>query len=324
MTRAWVLTDYGQLAWQEKPIPEGRGLLLRVVATGICGSDLGVYTGSPSMRARWRPPLILGHEVAGVVEEGPPHLLGQAVAVHPAIPCGHCPQCRAGRPHLCPHRLHLGFHLPGGLAPWIRMPEAQLYPLPSHLPPWKGALAEPLAVALHAVNRAGLLPGEEVLLLGGGSIGALLAWILTNKGARVLLVEPNALRARALETMGLVERAASYGDELPAQTFPLVLDTVGTGESLAQALRATAPGGRVVVLGLAGQEAPLNLQDLVLGERTVLGSYLFTQEEFAEAIGHLGALPDSLVRLWPAEQVQEAFQALLQGRVGEPKVVLVW
>lgn len=151
--RAWVLHDYGRLVLEEAPTPQGEGVLVRVVAVGVCGSDLSVYKGSAAMRARWHPPLVLGHEVAGVVEEGPPHLLGRAVALHPAIPCGTCGQCQAGRPHLCPRRIHLGFHLSGGLAERVRIPEAQAYPLPPGLPAWKGALAEPLAVALHGVNR---------------------------------------------------------------------------------------------------------------------------------------------------------------------------
>lgn len=322
--RSWVLVDYGELVLEEGSLPQGKDPLVRVVAAGICGSDLGVFKGIPSMRARWQPPLILGHEVAGVVEEGPPHLVGRAVAVHPAIPCGNCPLCRSGQHHLCLQRQHLGFHLPGGLAQWIRIPEAQLYPLPPHLPPWKGALAEPLAVALHGINRGNPPPGARVLVLGGGAIGGLVAWLLSDRGVRVFLLETNVSRARTLEALGLTEEVLESPDALPQMDFPLVLDTVGTAETLSHALSASAPGGRVVVLGLSGQEASLNLQDLVLGERSVLGSYLFTREEFSEAVQLLSKLPDDLVRLWPAERTPEAFQELLQGRVREPKLVLVW
>jgi D-arabinose 1-dehydrogenase-like Zn-dependent alcohol dehydrogenase len=113
-------------------------------------------------------------------------------------------------------------------------------------------------------------------------------------------------------------------EDLPSNTYPLVLDTVGLEATLVQALRALAPGGRAVVVGLSGLEAPLDLQDLVLREKAVLGSYLFTPDEFQEAITLLPGLPEALFRLWPAERAEEAFLALLEGEVPEPKVVLVW
>ncbi|GAA6751949.1 L-idonate 5-dehydrogenase [Thermus antranikianii] len=320
--RAWVLRDYGSLDLEERPLPQGEGVLLKVVATGICGSDLSVYKGTPAMRNRWQPPLVLGHEVVGIVEEGPSHLQGRAVAVHPAAPCGSCGECQQGKPHLCPKRVHLGFHLPGGLAEWIRVPEGQLYPLPPGLPAWKGALAEPLAVALHGVKRAGPLPEGEVLVLGGGAMGSLVAWALKRQGAGVALVEPHKGRAELLMALGLADRVLSIWE---ADTnFPLVVDTVGSESTVSQALRASSPGGRVVVLGLGSLEAPLNLQSLVVGEHSLLGSYLFTPEEFSEAVDCLKLLPENLVRLWPAERAQEAFLALLEGRIPEPKVVLEW
>jgi len=322
--RAWVLQDYGSLSLEERPLPEGPGLLLRVVATGICGSDLSVYKGTPAMRARWRPPLILGHEVAGIVEEGPEALLGRAVALYPALPCGVCETCQAGRPHLCPSRRHLGFHYPGGLASWIRVPEGLAYPLPEGLPFWKGALAEPLAVAWHAVRRAGPEPGEKALVLGGGAMGALVAWLLQREGTVVHLVEPNPYRAQKLLRLGLAQEAVPKGEEAGREAYPLVMDTVGLQATLTQGLRALAPGGKAVVVGLAGTEGALDLQDLVLKEKHLFGSYLFTPEEFQEILPLLDEVPEGLVYLWPAENADQAFLALLEGRIAEPKLVLVW
>ena len=176
--RAWVLEDFGRLEVRCLEPPKGPDLLLRVAACGVCGSDLSVYKGSPAMRARWQPPLVLGHEVAGVVVEGPPDWLGRAVAVNPLVACGSCTHCRGGLENLCPERTNLGFHYPGGFAEEIRVPLRQLYPLPPGLPPWKGALAEPLAVALRAVELAGSLLGRRALVVGGGAIGSLVAWAL--------------------------------------------------------------------------------------------------------------------------------------------------
>lgn len=322
--RAWVLRDYGHLALEEQPLPQGEGLLLKVAAVGICGSDLSVYKGAPAMRARWRPPLVLGHEVAGVVEEGPEDLLGRGVALYPALVCGTCPHCRSGKPHLCPRRVHLGFHLPGGLAERIRVPASLAYPLPPGLPPWKGALAEPLAVALHAVRRARPATGETALVVGGGAMGALAAWLLGQQGVEVHLVEPRKERGELLRALGLVAATGETLGALPPTPYPLALDTVGLEATLAQTLKALAPGGRAVVVGLSGTAAGLDLQSLVLQEKTLLGSYLFTPQEFQETLALLSRLPERLVRLWPAQQADQAFLALLEGRLAEPKLVLVW
>ena len=320
--KAWVLQDYGVLSLVETAEPSGQGVLLRVEACGLCGSDLSAYKGTSAMRARWRPPLVLGHEVAGVVEEGPPELLGQAVAVHPASPCGLCSTCRQRRPHLCERRVHIGYHCPGGLAERILVPPEAAYPLPKGLPSWKGALAEPLAVALHGAALVGSEKGEEVLVLGGGAIGSLAAFALGLRGARVHIAEANPRRATFLARLGLGKVAAA--PEAFGKTFPLVLDTVGQEASLKAALDTCAPGGRVTVLGLGGVEIPLPVAYLVLEEKQVQGSYLFTPEEFAEAVALLPRLPEELVRLWPITQADQAFRSLLAGEVPEPKVVLVW
>lgn len=154
-------------------------------------------------------------------------------------------------------------------------------------------------------------------------MGSLVAWNLKRQGAGVALVEPHKGRAALLVALGLADRVLS-SLEADTDDFPLVLDTVGSEGTVSQALRASSPGGRVVVLGLGSLEAPLNLQGLVVGERTLLGSYLFIPEEFSEAVDYLKYLPENLVKLWPAAKAQEAFLALLEGRIPEPKVVLLW
>lgn len=315
--RALVLEDYGKLGWRELGPPQGEGVLVRVGACGLCGSDLSVYKGTPAMRARWQPPLVLGHEVAGVVEEGPEGWLGQRVAVHPLLSCGTCSLCRGGRPNLCPHRRHVGFHLPGGFAEWIRVPISQLFPLPPTTPLWKGALAEPLAVALRALSLLGPLPGGRVLVLGAGSLGGLLAWLLRRAGAEVYLEDSNPSRVRYLVDLGL---GLPAGDGLGE--WDAALDTVGVEASLRRAVRAVVPGGRVVAVGLGALEVPLPLQDLVLGERAVLGSYTFTPHAFAEAAALTVEVPEALVARYPLEAAPEVFQALLEGRIPAPKVVL--
>jgi threonine dehydrogenase-like Zn-dependent dehydrogenase len=317
--QAWVLEDYGRLSVHHHETPAGAGVLLQVAACGICGSDLSVYKGAPAMRARWKPPLVLGHEIAGTVQEGPPDWLGQAVAVNPLVACGQCPACWEGLSNLCAHRTNIGFHYWGGFAEQIRVPISQLHRLPAGVPLWKGALAEPLAVALRAVELAGPVLGRPVLVLGGGAIGTLAAWLLAQAGARVTVSERNPLRAAWLEGLGFIAEVMPT----PSGQYDRVLETVGAQSTLTLAVNATRPGGSVVLVGLSDLEAPLPLQRTVLQEIRIQGSYVFTQAEFARATALLAHLPDTLAVRRPFAMAQTSFEELLAGRLAEAKVVLL-
>ncbi|MBO1437413.1 alcohol dehydrogenase catalytic domain-containing protein [Meiothermus sp. CFH 77666] len=318
--RAVVLEDFGQLNLRELPPPEEGGVLLQVAACGVCGSDLSVYKGSPAMRARWRPPLVLGHEIAATVLEGPPDWMGRGVAVNPLVACGQCDLCRRGLSNLCPERTNVGFHHPGGFAQQIRLPLRQLYRLPEGLPLWKGALCEPLAVALRAVELAGAVLGRRVLVLGGGAIGTLAAWLLSRAGARVSVAERNPLRREWLGTLGFVDEVL----EAPEGSFAVALDCVGSASTVKLATGAVEPGGVVVLVGLEATEAPLPLQRVVLQEITLKGAYVFTHDDFARAVELVAHLPNELVVVRPFARYQETFSDLLQGRLSQAKAVLVW
>ncbi|MCS7057586.1 MAG: alcohol dehydrogenase catalytic domain-containing protein [Meiothermus sp.] len=318
--RAVVLEDFGRLSLQELPSPAEGEVLLKVAACGVCGSDLSVYKGTPAMRARWRPPLVLGHEIAAVVQEGPPDWVGQAVAVNPLVACGRCNSCRRGLSNLCSERTNVGFHHPGGFAQQIRLPLAQLYPLPEGLPIWKGALCEPLAVALRAVELAGATLGRRVLVLGGGAIGTLAAWLLQRGGARVWVAEHNPLRRAWLEGLGFVQGVL----EAPEGSFEVVLDCVGGAQTVEAAVNAVEPGGLVVLVGLEATAASLPLQRLVLQEIGLKGAYVFTHDDFSRAVGLVAQLPDELAVVRPFGVYQETFQELLEGRLPQAKAVLVW
>src|SRR5262252_1365034 len=152
-------------------------LLCREEAVGICGSDMHAYHGHASRRP---PPLVLGHEAAGVVVSGPDR--GARVAVNPLVPCGVCDWCLEGRPHLCPSRQLLSVPpRPGAFAELVRVPEANVVKIPDGLDSAKAALTEPLAVAYHAVNLGARLlqrplAASRCLVLGGGGIGLASPW----------------------------------------------------------------------------------------------------------------------------------------------------
>lgn len=318
--QAVVLLDFERLELQELPPPTAGGVLLRVAACGVCGSDLSVYKGTPAMRARWHPPLVLGHEIAATVLEGPPDWVGQRVAVNPLVACGQCDLCRRGLSNLCPKRTNVGFHYPGGFAQQIRLPLAQLYPLPEGLPLWKGALCEPLAVALRAVELVGAVLGRQTLVLGGGAIGTLAAWLLHRAGARVLVAERNPLRRAWLGKLAFIERVL----EAPEGTYEAVLDCVGGEQTLSLAVNAAESGGTVVLVGLEATQTPFPMQRVVLQEITLKGAYVFTHSNFARAVELVGQVPDELAVVRPFERYQETFNELLRGRLPQAKAVLVW
>ncbi|MCX7601475.1 MAG: alcohol dehydrogenase catalytic domain-containing protein [Meiothermus sp.] len=318
--QAVVLEDFKRLSLQELPPPAEGGVLLRVEACGVCGSDLSVYKGSPAMRARWRPPLVLGHEIAATVLEGPPDWVGRKVAVNPLVACGRCDSCRRGLSNLCPERTNVGFHYRGGFAQQIRLPVEQLYPLPEGLSPWKGALCEPLAVALRAVELAGAALGRRVLVLGGGAIGTLAAWLLHRAGARVEVAERNPLRRAWLEGLEFIARVV----EAPQAGYEAVLDCVGSEKTVALSVDLVQPGGKVVLVGLEATLAPLPLQRVVLQEIGLKGAYVFTHDDFTRAVELVPQLPEGLAVVRPFSAYRETFAELIDGRLAQPKAVLVW
>jgi threonine dehydrogenase-like Zn-dependent dehydrogenase len=174
--RALVLEDWGKLVVAHHPDPVfgERDVLLEVIATGICGSDLHGYTGENGRR---RPGQVMGHETVGrVIAHGSgvdPGLLRVAMTINPVIGCGACGRCRAGRPQLCADRTVIGVapERPAAFAELLAVPADNLVALPSELPVEYGALVEPLAVGYHAVRRAPVRSGDTVLVIGGGPIG---------------------------------------------------------------------------------------------------------------------------------------------------------
>ncbi|GIW37143.1 MAG: galactitol-1-phosphate 5-dehydrogenase [Meiothermus sp.] len=318
--QAVVLEDFGRLSLKELAVTQEEGVLLQVTACGVCGSDLSVYKGSPAMRVRWQPPLVLGHEIAARVLEGPEDWVGRMVAVNPLVACGRCDRCRRGLSNLCPHRTNVGFHHRGGFAQQLRLPLAQLYPLPEGLTYWKGALCEPLAVALRAVELAGPVLGRRVLVMGGGAIGTLAAWLLARAGAEVVVAERNPLRQAWLRGLEFIQEVL----EAPQGLFEVVLDCVGSASTVGLAVNAVEPGGCVVLVGLEATEPPLPLQRVVLQEVALKGAYVFTHDDFARAVALVAQVPEGLAVVRPFRTYQDTFNELLQGRLPQAKAVLVW
>lgn len=310
--RAVRLEAVGRLALREvaRPVPGPKEMLVRVEASGICGTDRHLLLGEfPAA-----PPVTLGHEFCGTVEAVGEGVAGIAPGVRitgdPNIVCGRCDACRAGRVNLCGNLRALGIHRDGGFADYVLVPESQAYVLPAGLDPVHGAFCEPLACCLHGMDLAAVRPGASVVVLGGGVIGLLVVQLarLAGAGAVVLSTRQESRRSLA-EAVGATATVDARRDDVvaavagPAGLLPggadVVIECAGVAETVEQAPRMARSGGTVVILGVMPQGAKVAIEpfDILFRELRVLGSFInpFTHRRAADLVAS-GALDlDSLV-----------------------------
>jgi L-iditol 2-dehydrogenase len=270
----------------EQREPGPAEVVLRVEACGVCGTDRHMVAGEYPASL----PVTLGHEFAGtVVGTGPDAeiAVGARVAVDPNISCGQCRACRRGDVALCPSRVALGVDLDGGLAEYVVVPVSQVYPLPPGVPAEYGALCEPLACCLHALDLASISPGMSVAVLGGGVIGQLMVQLARLAGAgTVVLATRQAGRRVLAERLGAtatidpqaVDTVAAIGG--PSGVVPggvdVVLECAGTITTVEQAVALAGRGGTVVIVGVAPPEerASISPFEVFARELRIVGSYL--------------------------------------------------
>jgi (R,R)-butanediol dehydrogenase/meso-butanediol dehydrogenase/diacetyl reductase len=281
----------------EEPGPPPPGFAtVEVSLCGICGSDLTEFKSGPAMisprphpLSGQAPPLTLGHELAGrvaAVAAGSALATGDRVSADACWRCGRCAQCLAGDYHLCRYGGSLGLHSDGAFAPLVQLPEYMLVPLPDQVEDERGALLEPLAVGLHALDRGGLRAAEDVAAIGFGPIGACAALCARAQGARVTVVERDPSRLAKAAAMGFATLEA--GEELPRRLrkllgsggADLVVESTGSPAVLAAAIECARRGGRISVVGLPVGLSEIDLRRLVLFERSAVGS-----------LGYRGDLP---------------------------------
>jgi threonine dehydrogenase-like Zn-dependent dehydrogenase len=311
------------------PLPGAGEALVAVEAVGICGSDMHAYHGHDERRP---PPLILGHEAAGTVLTG--LLAGKRVTINPLVIDPDCSMAQAGRPHLSPTRQILSMPpRQGAFAGLVVAPERNLVVLPDGLAMAEAALAEPLAVSLHAARRglAMVAPNGgpdasalRCLVQGGGAIGVGAVLALRLDGVtRITLAEPNQRRRERLSDLG-AEVAAPEALE-GSSRFDLVIDAVGAAATRREASRLAAPGATIVHVGLLPGADGLDIRRLTLQEITLTGSYCYTHAEFVDVVSALasqrfGRLDWFDVR--PLSGGADAFADIDGGRCDAPKIIL--
>ena len=325
--RALVFRGPWDLAVEDRPEPSpGRAdTLLEILATGICGSDLHGYTGDTGRR---HPGQVMGHETVGRVVEDRTgaYAAGSVVTVNPVLGCGRCAACSAGQAQRCPQRRVIGVQpeLSAAFAERMVAPTRNVVPLPDGTPPDLGALVEPLAVGFHAVQRGGLGADDELLVIGGGPIGQAVALGARRLGATdVVVAELDAHRRDLLTRLGFT---AAHPDALGDRHPMLVVDAVGSSRTLATALELSAPGARIVLVGMAAPTVELAAYAVSTGERSIVGTFSYDDAAFVGTAAWVGAHAGSLEPLVEAhvdlDHAPDTFRALARGELTASKVLV--
>ena len=331
---ALVYTDTQKIEYrQEKDPTEKKGeSILKIQASGICGSDMHAYHGKDDRRI---PPLILGHEVSGVIQNG--KFKDKTVVLNPLISCEKCDYCKNGREHLCPERTMIGMSRPikreGGLAELVSVPEKNIYEVPKALDTKEAALAEPAAVALHAVILAEQtlkkpLAESKVLVQGAGAIGLLCGLILSkDKNCKnIVLSDPNKKRLDECSKYLDAKFVNPTDKSIKENEFDLVMDSVGLEVSRQQAIHVVAPGGSIVHIGLTQPSGTFNFRKLTIQEITLIGTYCYTNNDFKNTLNlltnkTLGSL--EWIEYRELKNGAKAFKEIHDGTCVAPKIILI-
>lgn len=301
-------------------------VLVRVTATGICGSDLHVDDWTPSYAFITQSlPVTLGHEFVGVAQSGA--LQGQRVVVRPSVTCGSCSACSAGWHDACERRTGIGMTRDGAFAPWVRVPVRNCVPVPEGLSDRLAALAEPLSISMQALRVAGDVAGRRVLVMGPGTIGQGIAVLARRAGAARVVVSGFDDRARldALRRMGfdaLVDVAGSSLAQACApwtegEPFDVVFEATGVPETITEALPLLGRNGIVVVTGIHARPLVLDLTALVRRQQQLRGSFRPPESDWPDALALMSELGEVMApmvsHVLPLAQALEGF-ALAHGK----------
>jgi L-iditol 2-dehydrogenase len=335
--KAAVCVDREKISIDRVPVPTpGPGeVLVEVKATGLCGSDVDGYTGHHPMIG-W--PIILGHECAGVVAALGPLVggwaVGDEVAVEPFFTCKTCPACLRSAYNLCVDLKITGHQVAGSMAEYVIAESGFIHRKPTEISFAEAAIAEPVSGSLHAIERCGLRLGDFVVIIGCGTIGSLAMQHALNKGAEVLIADPEPFKLDVARSLGVHHALDPASEDLAARVRELtagvgadcVIEAVGRPETLASTTGLVRRGGTIMLIGWSGQKTdPFDLTSVTLDELTVLGTLGFCHD-FPVALklmarGQVKVGPIITHRL-PLERVEEGIRMLRDRAPGVWKIAI--
>lgn len=335
--KALVYTAVQRVELQDIPVPPigSDEVLVRVGAVGICGSEVEAYLGKSRKRV---PPLVMGHEFTGTVEKIGDGVEGVAsgsrVAVQPLLNCHNCPECNTGRTNICRNRKLMSIELPGGYAEYAAVPASALFPLAESVSMETGTLAEPLANAVHILERVERRLLARLVVLGGGTIGALVAMLARSIGIRsIAMVEPNSSKHDLLRAIGceLVldprdESALGRVVEWSGGGADIVVDASGAAQARKFAIECAAPGAGIVFVGQGSASSDADHRDILTKELNIKGSYAYTNFDFARALELLESNcidATAIITTIAMDQGPAAFAEIVGGASGRVKFVMI-
>lgn len=279
--KAAVLNNTADLSIQDlpDPVPESGEVVIAITLAGVCGTDYSLYQGKFDVPL----PVVPGHEGMGIVKEIGPGVsnvvVGQRVVIQPNFPCWGCDTCGSGMDNICSEKVRLGLDTNGVFAQYVKVPSRYAWPVPEGVDDKTAAMAEPLAVAAHAVKILPPSKADRILIIGAGVIGLLTLLLAKIEGAQVTVSDILTEHLLLAGEMG-ADATFQVGDdkELEPSSFDLIYETSGTPSGLADAIEVSAPGGRIALLGLPGHDYPVSTSQIVRKELSISGSMIYTDE----------------------------------------------
>jgi len=322
--RQAVMTEPGKIEFREVAEPEvGPGqILLRVKQIGICGSDVHVYHGKHPFTSY---PVVQGHEFSGLVEavgEGVTGIeVGSKATARPQIVCGKCRPCQRGDYNICDVLKVEGFQAPGCAQDLFVTTQEKIVPLPDSLTFEQGALVEPTSVAVHSTGRGGELRGKNVVVLGAGPIGNLVAQVVRWRGAKkILITDLSDFRLDIAKKCG-IENTSNAAKESLAEAskrvfgeegFEVAFEAVGVEATMDAAIQNIQKGGTIVVLGVFEEKPRIDMSIVGDREQSIVGTLMYKHEDYLKAVELIAAgdvVTEPLVtRHFPFEQYLQAYK----------------
>ncbi|MDK8188920.1 zinc-binding alcohol dehydrogenase family protein [Paenibacillus sp. UMB7766-LJ446] len=295
--RAVICEEINRLALQDiaEPQKNENQALVSIRRIGICGTDLHAYKGNQPF---FTYPRVLGHELAGIIEEIGPNEAGlkpgDQVSIIPYLHCGHCIACRSGKTNCCVSMQVMGVHVDGGMRERIVVPVSNLIQAEG-LTLDETAMIEPLSIGAHAVRRASLRPGDQVVVIGAGPIGLGVMAFAKQAGARVIAIDRNVDRLELSRTWAGVDALVQANEQAIQQVAEItngdyataVFDATGNMHSMNDGIHYVAHGGQLIFVGLVKADISFHDPDFHKREMSILGSRNATREDFEQVMSIL-------------------------------------
>lgn len=295
-----VMTSPGKIEFNEVPVPEIKQceVLIKIVSIGVCGSDIHVYHGKHPYTSY---PVVQGHELSGKISkigfEVTGFNIGDKVTLQPQVVCGKCYACTHGNYHICDSLKVMGFQTAGTASEFFAIDAAKVLKLPDDLSFDEGAMVEPLAVAVHALGRAGDVRGKKILVFGAGPIGNLVAQTAKGLGAQtVMITDLSDYRLEKARECGIDFCINTGTQDIGKALFEnfgpdkadLILECVGVNPTMTQALSNARKGTDIIVVGVFGDKANIDLGLVQDRELRLIGTLMYQEKDYIKAIELIG------------------------------------